>query len=61
MVLGVTDVAVFPNVCFISVKVIGKDLEDMDDEGLSDIPKVGSISDVEIDDFAVTPPDTRPV
>lgn len=61
VVPGVTDVAVFSNVCLISAKVMGVDLEDIGDEGLSDIPKVGRIPDVESDDCAITSPDTRPV
>ena len=61
VVPGVTDVAVFSNVCLVSAKVIGVDLEDIGDERLSDIPKVGRIPDVEIDDFSITSPDTRPV
>lgn len=56
---GVTGVAVFSSVCLMSAKVI--DLEDVGDEGLSDIPEVGRIPDMETDDFAVTSPDTRPV
>lgn len=60
MVPRVTDVAVFSNVCLVSAKVMGVDLEDID-EGLSDIPKVGRNPDVEIDGFAVTSPDIRPV
>lgn len=58
---GVTGVVVFSSVCLMSAKVIGVDLEDVVDEGLSDIPKAGRIPDVEIDDFAITSPDTRPV
>lgn len=61
LVPGVTDVAVFSNVCLMSANVIGIDLEDIDDEGLSDIPKVGRLPGMEIDDFAVTSSDTRPV
>lgn len=58
---GVISVAVFSSVCLMSAKVIGVDLEDVGGEGLSDIPEVGRIPDMEIDDFAVTSPDTRPV
>lgn len=61
VVPGVTDVVVFSNACLMSAKVVGIDLEDIDNEGLSDIPKVGRIPDVEIDDVAITSPDTRPV
>lgn len=52
---------VLPNVCLMSTKVVGIVLEDIDNEGLSDIPKVGRIPDVEIDDIAIIFPDTRPV
>lgn len=61
VVPGVTDGVVFSNVCLISAKVVGIDLEDIDNEGLSDIPKVGRIPDVEIDDIAITSSDTRAV
>lgn len=61
VVSGVTDMVVLPNVYLMSSKVVGIVLEDIDDEGLSDIPQVGRILDVEIDDIAITFPDTRPV
>lgn len=61
VVPGVTDVVVFSNVCLMSAKVIGIDFEDIDNEGLSDIPKVGRVPVVEIDDIAITSPSTRPV
>lgn len=54
-------VIVFSNVCLMSTKMVGTDLEDIDNEGLSDIPKVGRIPDVEIDDIAITSPDIRAV
>lgn len=54
-------VVVFSNVCLKSTKMVGTDLEDIDNEGLSDIPKVGRIPDVEIDDIAITFPDIRAV
>lgn len=54
-------VVVFSNVCLMSTKMVGTDLEDIDNEGLSDIPKVGRIPDVEIDDIAITSPDIRAV
>ena len=60
-VLGVTEEVVFSNICLMSTEVVGIDREDIDNEGLSDICKVGRISDVEIDDIAITSPDTRPV
>lgn len=61
VVPGVIDVVVFPNICLMSTKVVGIDLEDIDNEGLSDIPKIGRIPDLELDDIAITSPDTRPI
>lgn len=61
VVTGVTNMLVLPNVCLMSTKVVGIVLEDIDNEGLSDIPKAGRIPDVEIDDIAITFPDARPV
>lgn len=58
---GVIYVVVFSNVCLVSAKGVEIDLEDIDNEGLSDICKVGRIPDVEIGDTAITSPDVRPV
>lgn len=54
-------VIVFSNVCLMSTKMVGTDLEDIDNEGLSDIPKVGRIPDMATDDIAITSPDIRAV
>lgn len=58
---GVTGMAVFSNVGRIAAKVVGGNVEDIDNEVLSEIPKEGRLSDVEINGITVTSLETRPI
>lgn len=61
MVPGVTGVAVFSNVCRMCAKVVGGSVEDTDNEVLSEIPKVGKLSEMTIDGITVASLETRPI
>lgn len=56
---GVINVVVLSNVCLISCQLVGRALKDVDNEGLSEIPKVGKIPDVELSDAAKASVETR--